>query len=146
MIWLAPYCFSTCLRIRILLRFFSIKVICTFIFASDWEIQIYKAVEMQCVYILLYFIVWVLHSPLFYFLPSILPLLVDILFCFSAHNPSPHTLRRYSWVFFSLVRDSELSRTVYPRTWSQPVTQVGVWLFISHLLIAAHTHSFLCIS
>lgn len=41
----------------------------------------------------------------------------------------------------SLVHDGELTRTSFSKAWSQTVTQVGVWLFISYLLIAAHTHT-----
>lgn len=49
--------------------------------------------------------------------------------------PHPRPRPALWGVSLSLVHDGELTRTSFSEA------QVGVWLFISHLLIAAHTHT-----
>lgn len=60
---------------------------------------------------------------------------------FPIHNPSSHTHTLLLGFFLSLVHDGELTRAALSVARSQTVTQVGVWHFISHLLISALTHT-----
>lgn len=99
------------------------------VFASVWELQVtHFSVRFT----------FSTFSPLFYssftlffFSHSLTLFDVVSLLSFLTH-----------WGFsISLVHDGELTRTSLSEAWSQTVTQVGVWLFISHLLIAAHPHT-----
>lgn len=99
------------------------------VFASVWELQVtHFSVRFT----------FSTFSPLFYssftlFFFSHSLTLFDVLSLLSFL-----THRGFS---ISLVHDGELTRTSLSEAWSQTVTQVGVWLFISHLLIAAHPHT-----